>query len=82
VAGVPLMTPLSPSSDIPAGNIPVATTNVGAGKPSATTCPNEGASAWNRPTVSDTIVGAVAGRLPVNVALANPAAFVAVISKL
>jgi hypothetical protein len=41
VVGTPSMTPVTPLREMPEGNVPVVTANVGTGDPSAVTCANE-----------------------------------------
>jgi hypothetical protein len=76
-----VITPVTPSRDRPAGNAPNVTANVGAGEPSADTNLTTATPTVNEPNEPETTVGAtVATTEPENVAAAEPATFVAVIS--
>jgi hypothetical protein len=72
-----VIAPLVASSSKPPGNAPAVTVKVGAGEPSADTDADTGTPIVNDSNELVTVVGGVA-TMPVKVAAAKPATFVAV----
>jgi hypothetical protein len=76
--GVPVIAPVTPLRDRPAGNDPAVTVNVGAGEPFDVSVADIGTPTINNPNAPDTLVG-LKETVPAKEIVALPAEFVAVI---